>query len=68
MDLTIRNKNKDSCFSVKELGSINGMKKNYFLRLQDKEPKCFNYMCSLLFIILTFGEFYKIYSNSICKI
>ena len=66
MDLTIRNKNKDRNFSIKELRSINGMRKHYFLRLQDKEPKCFHYMWFLLFTILTFAEFYKIYNNSIC--
>ena len=65
-DLKIRNEKKDKFISVKDFKEISGMNRYYLLRLQDKEPKCFNFCWFLLFIFLTFAEIYKIYFNSRC--
>ena len=65
-DMKKRNEHRDSCFALRDNRDILGMKKHYFLRLQEKEPKCFNCFWFIFFTILTFAEFYKIYINSLC--
>ena len=64
-DMTRRNEKRDDYFSINEIRKIIGIQHHYFIRLFDKEPKCFNHYWFILFTFLTMGQFYKRYVSSL---
>ena len=61
-----RNEHLDEKYSFSETRSIPGMVRHNLIKLGDSDP-CIATPCAfLLFVFLTFGEFYKSYVNSLC--
>ena len=63
----IKRKYKDSKFIIEERKYIPGLKNYNSISIKNKEPRSIGFCNLFLFILLTFGEFYKIYFNSLCS-
>ena len=61
-----RNKHRDACYRFRETRNIQGLIKHNLIKVGDSDPCIVNYWMFLLFIFLTFAEFYKSYVNSLC--
>lgn len=61
-----RNVFKDKYFNFQETRYIPGLEKENLVRIGDTDPCCASFFIYFIFIILTLGEFYKLYFNSLC--
>lgn len=61
-----RNVFKDKYFNFQETRYIPGLEKENLVRIGDSDPCCASFFIYFIFIILTLGEFYKWYFNSLC--
>ena len=61
-----RNRFRDAHFDFRESRTIPRMKHHNLVRLHNKESCMVNFFWFFLFILLTFGEFYKLYFDSCC--
>ena len=61
-----RNRFRDVFFNFWETRTISGMKYHNLIKLVPKEPCMVNFFWFFFFTSFTFGEFYKLYFESVC--
>lgn len=61
-----RNRFRDTHFNFNESRYIPGLVRNNLVSLTQNEPCCVNCCAFVFYTLIMFGEFYKLYYNSLC--
>ena len=65
-DFRARNEHRDVGFSMSEKIKIEGLIHHHLIPIRNNPPCFANFFWYLFSILLTFGQFYKLYINSLC--